>query len=105
MSDQLTLTLDPTGRKTRADAEEWVALNPRAWDQIIEWARRDRSEGRRCAMHLYLHLLRRLSWIQADASGYRVNDHYSRPLVDMVIAQHPELAGSFERRGGGAPPA
>ena len=101
--NQLALDM-PETKQAYADAREWLTLNPRVWPLLVEWAYRDRAEGRRCAMHFYLHMLRRLSWIQADASGYRVNDHYSRPLVDMLIAAHPDLERSFERRGGGASP-
>lgn len=100
---QLALDM-PETKQAYVDAREWLVLNPGVWPLLVKWAYRDQAEGRTCAMHFYLHMLRRLSWIQADASGYRVNDHYSRPLVDMLIAAHPDLESSFERRGGGASP-
>lgn len=105
MSAQLALDLErpAMGRKSAAlGAREWVAENPEGYGLIVKWALKDHAEGNRCSMHLYLALLRRYHWIRRGGSPYRVDNRYSSHLVDILVADHPELESSFERRGGGA---
>lgn len=107
---QLELVLDPTpGRVGRKDpvlgAKEFVATYPEAYGLIVKWARRDVELGRRPAMHKYLAFLRGWDVIQRGGRPYKVDNRWSRPLVDLVCADYPELADprtGFERRGGEA---
>lgn len=101
MTSQLALELDqPKGRTDPAvGARQWVANNPEAYGRIVAWALRDMAEGNRCSMHLYLALLRRYHWVQRGGSPYRCDNRFSSPLVDILLADHPELSQSFERRG------
>ena len=97
---QLTLELDRAADPVLA-AKAFVAAYPEAYGHIVRWAFRDAAEGNRCAMHTYLAFLRRYAWIERGKRSYKVSNNWSRPLVDILLADHPELASSFERRGGG----
>lgn len=93
--------LDCAGQAELA-ARAFVAQYPEAYGLILKWARADVDAGRKPSMHLYLALLRRFDWIHRGKRPYRVNNNWSRPLVEIVTADFPDLGARFERRGGEA---
>jgi hypothetical protein len=78
-------------------ARAFVREYPEAYGLLVKWARRDMAEGTRPELHGYLYLLRKMPWIKRGARAYKVNHNWSRYLVDMLIADYPELGD--ERRG------
>lgn len=88
----------PRRKDPRIAAKLFVANNPEAYGLIVKWAKRDADEGNRCAMHLYLALLRRYHWIRRGGSPYRVDNRLSSYLVEILLADYPELEPHFERR-------
>lgn len=104
--EQLSLdTLDAIG-DYEAAARAFLRDYPEAYGLIVKWARRDMAEGNRPAMHGYLWLLRRTPWVHPGSRIYEVSNNWSRPLVDIVCADYPELADpkrGFERRDRGRP--
>ena len=102
MSAQLSLDDIEATRDPVLAAYAFVRQFPEAYGHILKWALRDQAEGTRCSMHLYLALLRKYHWIERGKRPYLVSNNWSRPLVDILLADHPELADSFERRGGAA---
>lgn len=96
----------PRARAVRTDpAIGWklfVAKNPEAWGCVVRWALKDHAARRRCSIYLYFGLLRRLDWITAGERPYKVDNRWTNACYDMLVADYPHLAGSFERRGGGA---
>jgi hypothetical protein len=102
-ADQMTLGRIeddlPTGKRTdpAIEARRFIAENPEAYGLLVRWARRDMAEGTRPELHGYLYLLRKMPWIKRGARAYKVNHNWSRYLVDILIADYPELGD--ERRG------
>ncbi len=110
-ADTMTLDFDAPAKSGRTDpafeARQFVADNPEAWGLLIRWAKRDMAEGTRPALHGYLYLLRKRPWIKRGARAYKVNHNMSSYLVDMLIAECPELGDErhgfvlrHQRRGG-----
>lgn len=53
---------------------------------------------RRYSSRAVLHRLRWHAEIEQGRRGFKVNNHWSRPLADWFIARHPEHQEFFERR-------
>lgn len=96
----------PRGRTDPGlEARAFLDDNPEAYGLIVKWAFRDVAEHTRPEMHCYLYLLRKRPWIKRGARAYKCNHNWSRYLVDIVIADYPELGDErtgFVRRGGDA---
>lgn len=88
---QLQLGVDPLG-----DAISWQRKNPRAYEQIVEWAEEDVKHGHRPSIGLYAELLRRphfankLRLVRSDVS-FLINNNLRSGLARLIMREHPEL--------------
>ena len=69
---------------------EWRSLNPRLWNEIVEWALGEAAAGRKFAMQTALERVRWKDYADEEGNPTRVSNDFGAIWARRIIAEHPE---------------
>ena len=74
--------------------------NPHVYDELVRLARRAKDRGHKTiGIELLFAVIRWERMMSTrDASGFKLNDHYTSRYARMMMEREPDLAGMFRTR-------
>ncbi len=70
---------------------EWRSLNPRLWNEIVEWALGEATAGRKFAMQTALERVRWKDYADDEGNPTRVSNDFGAIWARLLVAMHPEV--------------
>ena len=77
-------------KSTLKREREWRSLNPRLWNEIVEWALGEAAAGRKFAMQTALERVRWKDYADEEGNPTRVSNDFGAIWARRIIAEHPE---------------
>lgn len=79
---------------------EFHEANPAVYEELVVLARRARARGhQRIGIELLFAIIRWNRMMETtDASGFKLNDHYTSRYARLIMQQEPDLDGLFATR-------